>query len=31
MMWSLGTVAAAWLAVFSVTEEALQNGSVPDA
>jgi hypothetical protein len=31
MMWSLGTLAAAWLAVFSVTGEALRNGSVPGA
>jgi hypothetical protein len=29
MMWSLGTVAGAWDAVFSVTGRALQNGSVP--
>jgi hypothetical protein len=31
MMWSLGTGAEVACAVFSVTEGALQNGSVPAA
>jgi hypothetical protein len=31
MMWSLGTVAAVWDAVLSVTGRALQNGSIPAA
>src|SRR5437899_6374234 len=31
MMWSLGTDAGTWDAVFSVTGGALQNGSIPAA